>query len=214
MAWEKFAKLMQLTGAVLGIPVAAAGVYSVYNTYFSTATACLNLRNTILSTMERTIPGETKAILIRKDIAEFEKACGKIDPDARSIFTATLEQLEAAATPPAASGAAAPAKSRTALPTLTNFDKMPGDRRGWAALGRRDAAREELNFAGLTASMPADGAVLTARWPIPVWTEPPAGRPDLTAARALIAAGTCVRVLSSHASNDRIWVEVVPALCS
>jgi len=213
MVWEKFAKLAQLTGAVLGIPVAAASVYSVYNTYFSTATTCLNLRNTIISTMERTISGETKAILIRKDIAEFEKSCGKIDPDARSIFAATLEQLEGAGTP-ASSSAAASAKSRPALPALTSFDKMPGDRHGWVALGRRDAAREELNFAGMTASLPAEGTILTARWPIPVWTEPPAGRPDLTAARALIAAGTCVRVLSSHPNNDRIWVEVVPALCS
>src|SRR5262249_12324755 len=104
-----------------------------------------------------------------------------------------------------------------ALPALVSFDKMPGDRRGWVALGRREAAGDELNFAAPAASAaspPAPGTVLTARWPIPVWAEPPSSRPDLTAARALVAAGTCVRVLDSRANKDRVWIEVIPAACS
>ena len=73
MAWEKITKIAQLVGAALGIPVAVAGVYSVYNTNFSTGTACLNLRNTIISTMEKSIPPESKAILIKKDIAAYRR---------------------------------------------------------------------------------------------------------------------------------------------
>src|SRR5260221_9007063 len=146
MAWEKFSRITQLVGAALGIPVAAAGVYSVYNTYFSTGTACLNLRNMIISTMEKGIPPESKATLIKKDIVAFEKTCGDIDPDARSIFLATLEQLEGRGTSPASINSATPEKSRPALAALASFEKMTGDRRGWVALGRRDATSEELNF--------------------------------------------------------------------
>jgi hypothetical protein len=217
MVWDNFTRIMQVTGAALGIPIAAAGVYSVYNTYFSTTTACQNLRGAIISTMERNVPSETKAILLKKDIAEFEKTCGAIDPDARSIFVAALQQLESQNAAPASSGAAVPAaKSRPALPALASFDTMQGDRRGWVTLGRRDAAGGELNFEGpdiSAAALPAAGAILTARWPMPVWAEPPASRPDLTTARALVQVGTCVRVLSARAGGERLWLEVTPAPC-
>jgi hypothetical protein len=217
MVWEKFTKVMQVAGAALGIPVAAAGVYSVYNTYFSTATACQMLRSTIISTMEKNIPAETKGILLKKDIVEFEKTCGAIDPDARSIFTAALQQLESQAMAPASSTPTPAVKTRAALPALASFDAMQGERRGWVTLGRRDAAAGELNFEGSEFSataLPKVGTILTARWPMPVWAEPPTSRPDLTTARALIQAGACVRVLAAHLSGERSWVEVVPAPCS
>jgi len=214
MAWEKFTKILQLTGAALGVPVAVAGVYSVYNTYFSPTTACQNMRGAIISAMEKNIAAETKAVLLKKDIAEFEKTCGAIDPDARSIFVAALHQLEAEKT---TAGAPAPAgKSRPGLTALASFDAMQGEQRGWVALGRRDAATGELNFegAGISATvLPAAGAILMARWPIPVWAEPPASRPDLTTARALVQAGRCVRVLAARPGGERIWIEVAPATC-
>jgi len=218
MGWEKITRIMQVTGAALGIPVAAAGAYSVYNTYFSTKTACQNLRGAIISTMEKNIPADAKSVLLKKDIAEFEKTCGAIDPDARSIFVAALQQLESQNAPLASSGAAATAaKSRPALPALASFDTIQGDRRGWVTLGRRDAAVGELNFEGFNVSataLPAAGTILTARWPMPVWAEPSTSRPDLTMARALVQAGTCVRVLAAREGGERLWVEVTPAPCS
>jgi hypothetical protein len=206
---------MQLTAAALGIPVAAGGVYSVYNTYLSSATACQNLRNTIISTLEKNIAASAKAVLLKKDIAEFEKSCGAIDPDAKSIFTAALQQLEGERA--AATGSAAPAKTGLALPALASFDAMPGERRGWVALGRPGVAGGERNFDGPALSAdapPSAGAILKARWPVPLWAEPPTGRPDLTTARALVQAGTCVRVIDTRVQGERLWVEVAPARCS
>lgn len=217
MGWESFTKMMQVAGAALGIPVAAAGVYSVYNTYFSTKTACQSLRGTIISTMEKNIPAETKSVLLKKDIAEFEKTCGAIDPEARSIFVASLQQLENQGTPPVANSQVSTVRSRTTLPVLAFFDTIQGERRGWVGLGRRDAPSEELNFAGpgiSATTLPSAGTILTARWPMPVWGELPASRPDLTTARALVQAGSCVRVLSTRSSEGRVWVEVAPAPCS
>lgn len=214
MSWEKFTRLMQLTGAALGIPVAAAGVYSVYNTYFSPTIACQNLRATIISTMEKNLAPDAKAVLLKKDIAEFEKACGAIDPDAKTIFVAALQQLEGQASEPTGAGPAV--KSRSALPALASFGTMQ-NQTGWVALGRRDVSGGEFNFAGLSDSAtdpPQRGAILTARWPLPVWAEPPTSRPDLTAARALVQAGTCVRVVSTRAASERVWIEVAPAPCS
>jgi hypothetical protein len=205
---------MQLTAATLGIPVAVAGVYSVYNTYFSPTTACQNLRATIIATMEKNLSADAKAALLKKDIAEFEKACGVIDPDAKTIFVAALQQLEAQGAGPAAS--ASGAKSRSVFPPLASFETMQ-NQTGWVALGRRDVSGGELNFAGLsdsTTDLPQKGAILTARWPLPVWAEPPTGRPDLTAARALVQAGACVRVVSTRAASERVWIEVAPAPCS
>ena len=217
MGWEKFTRAMQLTGAALGIPVAAAGAYSVYNTYFSPTTACQNLRGAIISTMEKNIPADTKGILLKKDISEFEKSCGAIDPDARSIFVAALQQLEAEGTVSAANVPAPAVKARPALPALASFDTMQGERRGWVTLGRRDAAAGELNFEGSEFSataLPEAGTILIARWPMPVWAEPPATRPDLTTARALVQAGRCVRVLAARVGGERLWAEVAPAPCS
>ena len=216
MSWEKFTKIMQLTGAALGVPVAAAGVYSVYNTYFSTKTACQNLRGAIISTLEKNISAEAKSALLKKDIVEFEKTCGAIDPDAKAIFVAALQQLEGQSNAGASANPVRAPGPRTALPSLASFDSIQGAR-GWVALGRRDGTGGEFNFEGPGVSattLPAVNAVLTARWPVPVWAEPMTGRPDLTAARALVQAKTCVRVVSTRAGGERVWIEVAPAPCS
>src|SRR5262245_10928969 len=88
VTWEKLTTYLQFTGAALAIPAAAAGSYSVYRTFFSAEVACHGLRATILSTMDKNVPGEAKRTLLRKDVAEFEKRCADIDPDAHVIFQA------------------------------------------------------------------------------------------------------------------------------
>jgi len=73
---------LQVVGAALGIPAAAAGSYSAYQSYFSSEATCQRLRTNILATMERRIAADAKRALLRKDIAEFDKTCGDGDPDA------------------------------------------------------------------------------------------------------------------------------------
>ena len=232
MSWDKFTKFLQFAGTALAVPAGAAGVYSAYRSYFSNDVACQNLRTAILSTMERNIAPDAKLALLRKDVGEFEKTCGDFDADARAIFQAILQQLDAQVASARTAGVQVPATDRRAqtvapaapqrpaFPLVANLMAGPtGDRRGWVALGRRDSGRPaEVNFDGYAISaksLPPAGTVLTARWPVPIWAEPQVGpRPDLASARALLRAGMCVRVLSTRASDDRLWAEVTAVNCS
>ena len=83
-------KVLQIAGAALGIPAAAAGTFAAYQNYFSTDVTCQKLRSNIVATMERNVAPETKRSLLRKDVNEFDKLCGDGDPDARTIFHAAV----------------------------------------------------------------------------------------------------------------------------
>jgi hypothetical protein len=112
---QRLVHLLQICGAALGIPAAAAGSYSAYKTFFSPEATCQSLRTSILATMERRIAPDAKHTLLRKDVTEFDKTCGDSDPDARAIFQAALQD----ASPPmrrampaaSMSGASTPAAS-------------------------------------------------------------------------------------------------------
>ena len=73
MAGESLVKVLQVAGAALGIPAAAAGTFAAYQNYFSTDVTCQKLRNNIVATMERSVAPETKRSLLRKDVNEFDK---------------------------------------------------------------------------------------------------------------------------------------------
>ena len=90
MAGENLVKVLQIAGAALGIPAAAAGSFAAYQNYFSTDATCQKLRTNIVATMERSVAPETKRTLLRKDVNEFDKLCGDGDPDARTIFHAAV----------------------------------------------------------------------------------------------------------------------------
>ena len=90
MAGESLVKVLQIAGAALGIPAAAAGTFAAYQNYFSTDVTCQKLRSNIVATMERNVAPETKRSLLRKDVNEFDKLCGDGDPDARTIFHAAV----------------------------------------------------------------------------------------------------------------------------
>src|SRR3984893_17953056 len=107
---QRVVTTLQVVGAALGIPAAAAGSYSAYQKSFSSEATCQRLRTNILATMERRIAADTKRALLRKDITEFDKACGDGDPDARTVFLAALQEMEPHAASPAA-GALAQADS-------------------------------------------------------------------------------------------------------
>ena len=90
MAGENLVKVLQIAGAALGIPAAAAGTFAAYQNYVSTDGTCQKLRSNIVAIMERSVAPETKRTLLRKDVNEFDKLCGEGDPDARTIFHAAI----------------------------------------------------------------------------------------------------------------------------
>jgi hypothetical protein len=92
MAPENLVRLLQMTGAALAIPAAAAGTFAAYQSYFSSDVTCQKLRNNIVAIMERHVAPETKRSLLKKDVTEFDKLCGEGDPDARAIFQAAITE--------------------------------------------------------------------------------------------------------------------------
>src|SRR5215813_8600234 len=92
MTSENVVKLLQMTGAALAIPAAAAGTFAAYQNYFSSDVTCQKLRSNIVAVMERNVAPETKRSLLKKDVTEFDKLCGEGDPDARAIFQAAVTE--------------------------------------------------------------------------------------------------------------------------
>src|SRR5262245_57564693 len=67
MTSENVVKLLQMTGAALAIPAAAAGTFAAYQNYFSSDVTCQKLRSNIVAVMERNVAPETKRSLLKKD---------------------------------------------------------------------------------------------------------------------------------------------------
>jgi hypothetical protein len=89
----KVARLMfvlQLAGSMLAIPVGLASAYSIYRTNFAPETTCQTLRNNIIAMIDKQIDASTRRILVRRDVEEFEKTCGSVDPDAEAAFKSLL----------------------------------------------------------------------------------------------------------------------------
>jgi hypothetical protein len=181
--------------------------------------------------MERHVAPDVKRTLLRKDVTEFVKTCGNVDPDAKILFEAALQDDKFASAPiaqPVAAGSAAvssgvPGMTPDGLPVpvATAFGRSPtGDVRGWVALTRGDTDRiGEPNFDGhelsLTAVPPA-GTILRARHVMPVWIEPQVGGNDSSKLQGRVPTGSCVRVISTRTTEGRgrNWGEVAPAPCT
>jgi hypothetical protein len=220
MTAEHLVKLLQMTGAALAIPAAAAGTFAAYQSYFSTDMTCQRLRNDIVGILERNVAPDTKRSLLKKDVTEFDKFCGEGDPDARAIFQAAISEHP---TEPAHAAAAGPvptgASSQRAQTAAIGVFGAPGskDRYGWVALARRQSGSWEAHFSGYAisdTSLPPAGTVLSAKIMPPVWSEPQAGANDQSKLQSRLPSGACVRVVSTRGGSGRLWAEVAPASCS
>ena len=220
MTAEHLVKLLQMTGAALAIPAAAAGTFAAYQSYFSTDMTCQRLRNDIVGILERNVAPDTKRSLLKKDVTEFDKFCGEGDPDARAIFQAAISEHP---TEPAHAAAAGPvptgASSQRAQTAAIGVFGAPGskDRYGWVALARRQSGSWEAHFSGYAisdTSLPPAGTVLSAKIMLPVWSEPQAGANDQSKLQSRLPSGACVRVVSTRGGSGRLWAEVAPASCS
>src|SRR3954464_2751071 len=134
MAGENLVKVLQIAGAALGIPAAAAGTFAAYQNYVSTDGTCQKLRSNIVAIMERSVAPETKRTLLRKDVNEFDKLCGEGDPDARTIFHAAIPpdhpapaatETANATTADAGHGPAAAGAQRNRHPGARSFRRRP-----------------------------------------------------------------------------------------
>jgi hypothetical protein len=103
--------VMQLVGSFLAIPVGLASGYSIYRANFSPETTCQALRSSIVSMIDKQIDAPTRRMLVRRDVEEFEKTCGTVDPDAEAAFKALL-----ASDPPLAATPTAQTVQPLALP--------------------------------------------------------------------------------------------------
>jgi hypothetical protein len=221
MISDHLVKLLQMTGAALAIPAAAAGTFAAYQGYFSTDVTCQKLRNGIIGIMEKNVDPNTKRSLLKKDVTEFDKLCGEGDPDARAIFQAAMSEHRAETAHAAAASAPVPSGAspqRTQTAALGVFG-APGskERYGWVALARRQSGSWEPHFSGYAisdTSLPPAGTVLSAKIMLPVWSEPQAGANDQSKLQSRLPSGACVRVLSTRGGSGRLWAEVAPASCS
>ena len=216
MTAEGWHRLLQITGAALGVPAAAAGTFAAYQSYFSTDVTCHKLRNDIVSIMEKKVAPETKRSLLKKDVTEFDKLCGDADPEARIIFQAAITEHPADATHADASAGASP--QRAPRDSLGVFGApSTKDHYGWVAISRRQSGSWVPNFTGYAisdTSLPPAGTVLSAKIMLPVWSEPQSAANDPSKMHSRLPSGACVRVLATRGGSGRLWAEVAPASCS
>lgn len=92
---------IQMVGSLLAVPVGIASAYSFYRANFSPETTCQTLRSGIVALLDKSVDAATRRILVRRDVEEFEKTCGAVDPDATAAFK-TLLAAEKTAAPAAA----------------------------------------------------------------------------------------------------------------
>jgi hypothetical protein len=228
MAGENVVRTLQIIGAALAIPAAAAGTYTAYQNYFSTDETCHKLRINIIAVMERNVAPETKRSLLRKDVAEFDRVCGEHDPDARAIFQAALASADHTVITDAGHGSAettsahagsASSVAHATQPAQVGIFGAPGSREqhGWVALSRRKADSWIPHFSGYDiseSSLPPAGTVLSAKLMLPVWSEPQAGTNDQSKLQSRLPTGACVRVLATRGGVNRLWADVAPTSCS
>jgi hypothetical protein len=211
IAWDKHIRVWQLLGAVLAVPAGIAGTYGAYRSYVSNDVSCPELRASIIATLERNIPLETKRTLLHKSITEFDEHCGQTIPMPARFSMRRSPRRRRCRLP---DHARQPAPRPAAIFGLSKS----GERRGWIAMLRHDDNHNEVpNFdaggfpVGSTAP-PSVGTIVTARRMLPVWLEPRTPN-DPSLLQGRLAEGACVKILSIRPATPRLWAEVAPETC-
>jgi hypothetical protein len=165
--FHRFMTFLQVAGSMLAIPLGLASGYSIYHANFSPEARCQSLRASIISMLDKSADASTLRMLVRRDVAAFEGACGAVDPDAVAAFKTLLasnRRAPAAAPMPAAQRAArlpAPAPIQAAKPVAL---PKPAEARAGIKTIQRDAAgdaqwvasvRRALLHAPVTHAVPA-----------------------------------------------------------
>lgn len=101
MTLHKLATTLQLAGALFTLPAGMVGLYTAYQSQFSTEVTCRNLRVSILSTLDKPVDAQAKRVLVHGDLAAFERTCALTDPDAKAVFAAIDRSILFAVNPDA-----------------------------------------------------------------------------------------------------------------
>jgi hypothetical protein len=140
----RFMTALQMIGTVLAIPVGLASGYSIYHANFSPEARCQSLRANIISMLDKSADASTLRMLVRRDVADFERSCGSVDPDAVAAFQTLLAAgpARAAAAPAQAAPLPAPQpKAAAAKPAPVKLSHAAA-----AKPVRRDAAASDANW--------------------------------------------------------------------
>ena len=86
----RFVTAVQMVGSLLAVPIGIASGYSFYRANFSPETTCQSLRSGIVAMLDKGVDATTRRVLVRRDVEEFEKTCGAVDPDATAAFKTLL----------------------------------------------------------------------------------------------------------------------------
>ncbi len=110
--FTRFMNFLQVAGSLLAIPLGLASGYSIYHANFSAEASCQSLRTNIISMLDKSADASTLRMLMRRDVADFETACGAVDPDAVKAFKTLLASGKNAVPAPEPVKQAAPAPVR------------------------------------------------------------------------------------------------------
>lgn len=88
--FARFIAGLQIVGTVLAVPLGLASGYSIYRTNFSPEASCGSLRANIIAMLDKNADASTLRLLVRRDVASFERSCAAVDPDAVAAFKALL----------------------------------------------------------------------------------------------------------------------------
>ena len=132
---SRFTGGMQLVGSIIGVPLALIGGYSTYHTTFSPEAKCQSLRGNIVAMLDKQADASTLRMLVQRDVANFQRDCGAVDPDAVAAFKnlmtaergrparhAERHKSEPAVVAKAEPAASAPAKAATAKPEAAKVE--------------------------------------------------------------------------------------------
>jgi hypothetical protein len=130
--FTRFVSSLQIVGTLIGVPLGLASGYSIYRANFSVETSCQGLRNNIIAMLDKNVEIATRRILVRRDVAAFEQACDRIDPEATAAFKTLL----------AAEAAPATMKKKGPAPAIAEAVRKPDSQTAAAAKPQAEAAPE------------------------------------------------------------------------
>ncbi len=147
----RFITVIQMVGSVLALPVGIGSAYSVYRANFSPQTTCQNLRNNIVSMLDKGVDAATRRILVRRDIEAFERTCVTVDPDATAAFKKLLANDR-----PVSPAVAAPAEPKTPRSEAASKEKKENSK-------EKEAPRKSESRPAVAAKAPANVPAPSAR---------------------------------------------------
>ncbi len=173
---ERFMGLLQMTGALLAIPIGLFTAYSLYRANFSVETTCQSLRAGIIATLDKSVDASARRMLVRRDVQTFEQTCAEIDPDATAAFKSLLAVDKATAAAPSA--AKPPAVVRKDVPKVEAKAESKVEPKAEAKPEPKVEAKSETRPEPKadTAAKPAVAAPVAAA--APVTTPAPAAESD------------------------------------